>query len=38
MAHNTLLSESSEIVPNTKRQYRLATGDDVLKVARQLIK
>ena len=38
VARSTLRSESAELVLNAKRQYRLATGDDVFKVVRQVIR
>ena len=38
MSHNTLHNESSELlVRDALGQYRLATGDEVLKAARQVI-
>jgi DNA repair protein RadC len=38
MSHNTLQNESSELlVRDAFGQYRLATGDEVLKAARQVI-
>jgi DNA repair protein RadC len=38
MSHNTLHNESSELlVRGALGQYRLATGDEVLKAARQVI-
>jgi DNA repair protein RadC len=38
MSHNTLQNESSELlVRDAQGQYRLATGDEVLKAARQVI-